>query len=133
MSDSLRLEGIDVYAHHGAHPAERELGQRFVVDVEMQADLEAAAASDDLARGIDYAAVHGVVVAAATRGSFHLIESLAGCLCRELLAAFPAERVRVTVRKTQPPISGFFGHAQVTLERDRDWYAREAAAGRDGA
>lgn len=126
MSDSLRLEGIGVYAHHGAHPAERELGQRFVVDVELRADLEAAATGDDLTQGIDYAAVHRVVVATATGSRFHLIEALAGRLCRELLAAFPAASVRVTVRKTQPPIDGFFGHAQVTLERDRRWAEAEA-------
>ncbi len=123
MSDRLRLEGIDVYAHHGAHPAERELGQRFVVDVELAADLEPAARGDDLSRGIDYAAVHRVVLATATGASFHLIEALAGRLCQELLAAFPAEQVRVTVHKTQPPISGFFGRASVTLERDRAWLA----------
>jgi dihydroneopterin aldolase len=128
MSDLLRLEGIDVYAHHGAHPAERELGQRFVVDVAMWADLEAAAAADDLSLGIDYSAVHRVVVATATSCSFHLIETLAGRLCRELLAAFRAERVRVTVRKTQPPISGFLGQAMVTFERDRLWLGTVDAA-----
>jgi dihydroneopterin aldolase len=122
MNDRLRLEGIDVYAHHGAHPAERELGQRFVVDVDLWADLEAASLTDDLSRGVDYAAAHRVIVATATGGSFHLIETLAGSLCRELLAAFAADRVRVTVRKTQPPISGFFGQAMVTFERDRAWF-----------
>ncbi len=130
MNDRLRLEGIDVYAHHGAHPAERELGQRFVVDVDLWADLEAAALTDDLSRGIDYAAAHRVIVTTATGGSFHLIETLAGNLCRELLAAFAAERVRVTVRKTQPPISGFFGQAMVTFERDRAWlHALERSEG----
>lgn len=128
MSDTLRLEGIDVYAHHGAHPAERELGQRFVVDVAMWADLEAAAGTDDLSLGIDYAAVHRVVVATATGCSFHLIETLAGRLCHDLLAAFAAERVQVTVRKTQPPISGFLGQALVTFERDRRWFENRARA-----
>lgn len=123
MSDRLRLAGIDVYGHHGAHPAERELGQRFVVDVDLWADLEAAATGDDLAKGIDYAAVHRVVVATATAGSFHLIEALAQRLCRELLTAFAADRVAVTVRKTQPPINGFYGEAEVTLDRDRRWLA----------
>ena len=33
MMDRVSLSGIDVYAHHGVHPAERELGQRFVIDV----------------------------------------------------------------------------------------------------
>ncbi|MBM4129452.1 dihydroneopterin aldolase [bacterium] len=121
MSDLLRLVGIDVYAFHGAHPAERELGQRFSVDVELTADLESAATGDDLAAGIDYAAVHTAVVATATGSRFHLIEALAARLCRELLSAFPAAAVRVTVRKTQPPIDGFYGHAEVTLARDRGW------------
>lgn len=121
MSDRLRLEGIDVYAHHGAHPAERELGQRFVVDVELLADLEAAAAGDDLALGVDYAAVHALVTATATGSPCRLIETLARRLCRELLLAFPAAAARVTVRKTQPPIPGFYGQAQVTFERDRRW------------
>lgn len=124
MSDRLRLVGIDIYAFHGAHPAERELGQRFSVDVELAADLEAAAARDDLALGIDYAAVHAAVVATATGCRCHLIEALAARLCRELLLAFPAARVQVTVRKTQPPIGGFYGHAEVTFERDRAWLAR---------
>lgn len=123
MSDRLRLSGIDVYAFHGAHPAEQELGQRFRVDVELEADLEAAAAGDDLALGIDYAAVHAAVVATATGCRLRLIEALAARLCRDLLAGFPARRVVVTVRKVQPPISGFFGHAEVTLARDRDWLA----------
>jgi dihydroneopterin aldolase len=124
MSDRLRLVGIDIYAFHGAHPAERELGQRFSVDVELVADLEAAAARDDLALGIDYAAVHAAVVATATGCRCHLIEALAARLCRGLLLAFPAARVQVTVRKTQPPIGGFYGYAEVILERDRAWLAR---------
>lgn len=124
MSDRLRLVGIDIYAFHGAHPAERELGQRFSVDVELDTDLEAAAARDDLALGIDYAAVHAAVVATSTGCRCHLIEALAARLCRDLLAAFPASRVQVSVRKTQPPIEGFYGHAEVVLERDRAWLAR---------
>ena len=132
MNDRLRLVGIDVYGHHGALPAERELGQRFVVDVELNADLDAAATGDDLSRAIDYAAVHRVVIATATGDSFHLIEALAGRLCRELLGTFAAERVVVTVRKTQPPISGFYGQAMVTLERDRRWLERGAAERVDG-
>ncbi len=123
MSDYLQLVGIDVYAHHGAHAAERELGQRFVVDVGLWADLEPAANSDDLALAVDYAAVHRVIVAAATAAPCHLIEALAGRLCREVLGAFAVERVRITVHKTHPPISGFFGEAAVTLERDRSWHA----------
>ena len=96
--DRISIAGIDVYAYHGVHPAERELGQRFVVDVDLWADLAQAARTDSLR---------------------HLLEALALRLCRALLAEFPLERVAVTVQKPNPPIANFLGRVAVTLERDR--------------
>ena len=119
--DRISLHGIDVYAHHGVHPAERELGQRFVVDVDLWADCGPAAASDDLARAVDYTAVHRCVHETTAAGSCLLIEAVAGRLCRALLEGFPAARVEVTVHKPNPPIPNFLGRASVTLVRDRAW------------
>lgn len=124
--DRISLHGIDVYAHHGVHPAERELGQRFVVDVDLWVDCEAAAASDDLQRAVDYTAVHRRVCATTGAGSCHLIEAVAGRLCRALLAEFPAQKVSVTVHKPNPPIPNFLGQASITLVRDRAWLTAAA-------
>jgi len=121
--DKVSLHGIDVYAHHGVHPAERELGQRFVIDVDLWIDCRTAAASDSLADALDYTAVHRCICTAAADTSFYLIEALAGHLCTALLAAFPVERVRLRVLKPNPPIPNFLGKAAVTLERDRRWFA----------
>lgn len=117
--DRILIEGIDVYAHHGVHPAERELGQRFVIDVELWADLDVAARSDSLRRALDYTAVHRRVRETVAGTSFHLLETLALRLCRALLGEFPLERVRVTVQKPNPPIANFLGKVAVTFERDR--------------
>jgi dihydroneopterin aldolase len=127
LMDRVALHGIDVYAHHGVHAAERELGQRFVVDVTLTADCAAAAASDDLALAVDYAAVHARVVAVVAGTPCRLIETVATGICHDLLAGFPAERVTVTVRKPQAPIPGFTGEASVTLERDRAWLEARGA------
>ena len=75
--DRIVIAGIDVYAHHGVHPAERELGQRFVVDVELFGDWSdgrrAAISSDAL----DY--VGCTVGSARSRPEtrFQLLEALA--------------------------------------------------------
>lgn len=122
--DRISLHGIDVYAHHGVHPAERELGQRFVIDVDLWTDCEAAAAGDELARAVDYTAVHRCVCAAAAAVRCHLIEAVADRLCLALLEQFPIGRVAVTVHKPNPPIPNFLGKASVTLERDRPWWRR---------
>lgn len=127
--DRVSLHGIDVYAHHGVHPAERELGQRFVIDVDLWADGEAAGARDDLALAVDYTAVHRCVCATTAAGRCHLIEAVAHQLCRALLGAFPVARVAVTVHKPNPPIPNFLGRASVTLERDRAWLAAQEARG----
>lgn len=58
--DRILLEGMTFYGRHGTLTAERELGQRFVVDVGLYCDLVAAGRSDDLERTVDYSEVHRV-------------------------------------------------------------------------
>jgi len=121
MMDKVSLHGIDVYAHHGVHPAERELGQRFVIDVDLWTDCSGAAASDSLNQALDYTAVHACINETTAGTSFQLIEALAGHLCRALLVGFPVDKVLVTVQKPNPPIPNFLGRASVTFVRDRAW------------
>ena len=127
--DKVSLHGIDVYAHHGVHPAERELGQRFVIDVDLWTDCDPAARSDSLNQALDYTAVHRCIKESTAGSSYHLIEAVAGHLCRALLGSFSVERVRVTVQKPNPPIANFLGCASVTLERDREWFDLDGKAG----
>lgn len=121
MMDKVSLHGIDVYAHHGVHPAERELGQRFVIDVDLWTDCAPAADSDSLDQALDYTAVHACINETTAGTSFQLIEALASHLCRALLESFPVDKVLVTVQKPNPPIPNFLGRAAVTLVRDRAW------------
>ena len=124
--DRIDLQGIDVYAHHGVHPAERELGQRFVIDVTLWADLGAAAREDALRHALDYTAVHRRICEVAAETSFQLIEALARRICWALLAEFPVERLAVTVHKPNPPIPNFLGKVSTTVERDRAWFVSVA-------
>lgn len=118
--DCIRLTGIDVYAYHGAHPAERELGQRFVIDVELWTDVQLAADSDAMGDAMDYTLVHEKIVEMTGAESFHLIEALAGRICDMLLTDFPIEAATVTVHKPNPPIRNFLGSVSVTIDRTRE-------------
>ena len=121
MNDRISLKGIEVYAHHGVLPAERELGQRFVIDADLFLDCSDAAVSDSLEKALDYSAVHHRILELAGVDSFHLIEALANNLCAGLLGEFPLDRVVVTVHKPHVPLPAFNGSVSVTLERDRQW------------
>jgi dihydroneopterin aldolase len=119
--DRITVHGIDVYAHHGVHPAERELGQRFVIDVDLYGDWSGPGESDALGDALDYVAVHRRIREVTAANSFHLLEALATTICRALLADFAVERTVVTVHKPNPPIPNFLGDVSVTLDRDRVW------------
>lgn len=56
--DRILLQGMVFHGRHGTLAAERELGQPFVVDIEMRLDLRPAGLSDDLTQTVDYSEVH---------------------------------------------------------------------------
>ena len=124
MSDRILLTGLGFYGRHGALPAERELGGRFVVDVEATLDLRPAGESDDLAATVDYAAMYERVRALVEETRYNLIEALAERIAGELLGAFPLlEAVTVRVHKPGAPLPGA-AVAAVAVEVQR---ARERA------
>ncbi|MGE5620813.1 MAG: dihydroneopterin aldolase [Sphingomonadaceae bacterium] len=104
--DKIILQGMTFYGFHGVNPEERELGQRFVVDLELSKDLSAAGLSDDLGMTVNYAAVFKVAREVVEGDACRLIETVAERLAAAILARFPVEAVRVRVRKPWAPIKG---------------------------
>ena len=106
MGDKILLTGMTFYGHHGVRPEEKELGQRFVVDMELELDLSAPAASDDLSDTVDYSRVYQVVREIVEGPSRNLLETLAEETARGVLGAFPVDGVRVRVTKPHVSIRG---------------------------
>ena len=104
--DKIILDGMVFYGYHGVNQAERDLGQRFVVDVELATDLSQAGLSDDLGTTINYASVYKVAREVVEGDPANLIETVAERLSSTILARFPADAVRVRVRKPWAPIKG---------------------------
>ena len=75
--DIIKLTNIVFYAHHGYYEAERELGQRFELDIEVTCNLEQAAKTDDLASTIDYRKVYAIAKDAFENYKFKLLETVA--------------------------------------------------------
>lgn len=105
--DRIFLEGLIFYAFHGVNPEEKELGQRFVVDVTMSRSLRAAGASDDLNETTSYSAVYKQVRDLVQGGPHDLIETVAERIAAAILGTYPAvEAVRVAVRKPDVAMKG---------------------------
>ncbi len=117
-SDEVFLAGLQFYAYHGVNPEERALGQRFLVDVALEADLRAAGRGDDLARTINYSTVYKRIRAIVEGPPRRLIEAVAEEIAAALLAEFAADAVTVTVRKPEVALKGaFLGAAGVRIRR----------------
>jgi dihydroneopterin aldolase len=117
--DKLRLTGLSFFGHHGCLEAERQLGQRLELDVELQGDFSSCAAGDSLADALDYTRVYRMMKDLVEHGSYKLLEALAGAVAEELLKNFPVEKVVVRVRKPNVPFSASLTNVEVELERSR--------------
>lgn len=98
--DRIMLEGMTFVGFHGTRPEERTLGQRFVVDVELQLSLRAAGLADDLSRTVDYSAVYRQVRAIVEGVPVALTETVAERIAGAILAEHAlVQAVLVRVRK----------------------------------
>jgi len=115
--DKIILKGIQFYGYHGVSEPEREVGQKYAVDIEVFHDLEKAGKTDDLNETIDYAEIFNLVVEIGTSKKFLLIETLAQKIADAILERFPIDAVLVGVKKLTPPIAGMLEYAGVEIIR----------------
>ena len=120
MSDVVFVTGLLIHAHHGVMEHESEVGQRFILDLELAMDLADAAHSDKLADTVSYAAIVETASGAFTAQSHKLVEAAAGAVADAILASFArVTTVKVTVHKPHAPIAATFADVGVTLVRSR--------------
>jgi dihydroneopterin aldolase len=117
--DKIIISGISCYGYHGVLPSEQELGQPFIINLELSLSLAAAGRSDDLERTIDYSRVVQEVREIVTGPPCRLIEALAERIAAVLLDHYPAEQVLVRVNKPHAPLGAVCGNVAVEIRRER--------------
>ncbi len=115
----ITLADIGLVGHHGYHAAEKELGQRFEVDVDLWVDIEAPGKSDRLAEAVNYEEVYRVVERVMQTDRFSLLEALASDMATAIYEQFEIEGVTVRVRKPSVPHCPNLGHVEIEVERGR--------------
>jgi dihydroneopterin aldolase len=116
--DCIKLANMGFYAFHGTSKAEKEVGQRFYLDVELFLDLRPAGATDNIRHTINYEKVYEIISEVTKRKKYNLLEALAEDIVEEILNHYQnLERVRVKVRKPQVPLCGILDYVEVTIDR----------------
>jgi 7,8-dihydroneopterin aldolase/epimerase/oxygenase len=112
---TVELHGLRVFGRHGVHPHEKEQGQEFVFDVEL--DVSERGASDRLEDAVDYTAVARTVKDVSGARSYDLLEALATAVADELQERYAPERVLVRVAKPAVQPAGLEGTPAVSVLR----------------
>ncbi len=115
MSDKIVLKNMTFYGYHGAFAVEKELGQKFEVDLEVQTDLSNT--GDDTELSFNYVDAYTVIKELVEEREYNLIETLAEEIASQILAMYDVRTVTVKIRKFQVPVGGYLDYLEVEVTR----------------
>ncbi len=102
---TVEVTGLSLYTHHGVTAAEREIGQRLILDLRFDAGACDATVTDRVEDTVDYGRVCDVVALEAQRRSYKTLEALCTAIADRLLGDFETSEVWVKATKPEPPIA----------------------------
>ena len=115
---TIEILGLSLYTHHGVSAAEREIGQRLVLDIRFEVGELDALVTDRLEDTVDYGEVCQVVALIAQQRSYKTLERLCAVITDRLASQFGAERVYVKAAKPEPPLPLPVQEVSVEVLRD---------------
>ena len=119
-SVTIEITGLSLYTNHGVSEAEREVGQRLVLDLRLDIAETDATVTDSIDDTIDYDEVCQLVGLIAQQRSHKTLERLCGTIANRLLADYELEGVWVKATKPEPPIALSVDEVSVEVWREAE-------------
>ncbi len=116
-NDIIRLINMVFYAHHGFYEAERELGQKFEIDIEVECNLTPGSQDDKLQKTVDYQKIYKISKETFENYKFKLIETLAERIAGQILLLDGIISVLIRVRKPHVPMNGLLDYVEIEIYR----------------
>lgn len=113
------VEGIKIYAYHGCFKEETAIGTNFLVNVELDVDLEKPAITDSIEDTVNYQAVFQVVkeqMAIPSKILEHVSKRIITTLFQEFAAI---EKIKLKVSKLNVPLGGHIDSVSIELKCKR--------------
>jgi dihydroneopterin aldolase len=115
---TVEIHGLSLYTHHGVTEAEREIGQRLLIDLSLEVGEVDATVTDLVEDTVDYGAVCNTVSLVAQQRSYKTLERLCTAIADRVLADYPVDAVEVKCTKPEPPIALPVDEVSVTVWRE---------------
>ena len=115
---TIEITGLQLFTRHGVTAAEREVGQRLVLDLRLDVGESDATVTDMVEDTVDYAQVCQLVALVAQQRSYKTLERLCAAIADRLIEDFDVEYVWVKAAKPEPPIPLPVEEVSVEISRE---------------
>lgn len=115
---TIEISGLSLYTHFGVTAAEREIGQRLLVDLRMDVGECDATVTDRIEDTVDYGEVCGVVNLVAQQREYRTLERFCAAVADRLVEHYELNAVWVKAAKPEPPIALNVGEVSVEVWRE---------------
>ncbi|ASU34099.1 dihydroneopterin aldolase [Mucilaginibacter xinganensis] len=112
---TISLHGAEFFAFHGFYPEEQKLGNKFIVDVDVDFTPVTDLREDKIANTVDYEKVYNIVEEQ-MRKTAKLIETVAQNIAEDIKMQFSfADKIRVSIKKLNPPLKGKVEYSNIVI------------------
>jgi dihydroneopterin aldolase len=115
---TIEISGLSLYTHMGVSAAEREIGQRLLIDIRIDIGECDATVTDRIEDTVDYGEVCEVVNLVAQQRSYRTLERFCAAVADRLLERYESHAVWVKAAKPEPPIALPVGEVSVEVWRE---------------
>jgi dihydroneopterin aldolase len=115
---TIEISGLSLFTHVGITAAEREVGQRLLLDLRLDVGECDATVTDRIEDTIDYAEVCDITNLVAQQRNYKTLERLCTAIADRLLEQYTAQAVWVKAAKPEPPLPFVVGEVSVEVWRE---------------
>jgi len=113
----IDIEGMEFYAYHGHFRQEQVVGNKFLLNVTIEADCDRAGETDYLNDALDYQKVY-LLIKEEMEIKSYLLENICKRILDRLYREFSTIRkATIQVAKINPPLGGQIKQVSVTMSR----------------
>ena len=113
------ISDMEFFAFHGHYTEEKTAGNKFLVDLVIEADTRKAELSDNLNDATNYQIAYAIIKDVFVNTKSNLLEKIASDILDEICTEFEnLEKVTIKIKKLNPPMGGQIGAVGVEISRE---------------
>lgn len=118
--NKIIIKNLIFFAHHGVHEYEKQDGQNFIIDAEIETERTSGYYTDKISDTISYSDIIKNIKKSFTEKSYNLLEKAAEVTVKSIFDSFKEiKSIKLTIKKPEAPIKENFDYVGIQIYRDR--------------